>query len=90
MQWQSKNRIQKGKTNVEDNVNLKVQIIYVETHPDLKGLQFCLGYGTPVEQTEGTRELKEEGDCLELTIDRQSPSILLTVSFLSCRLDEEG
>ena len=91
-----KNRIQKGKTlvqektNVENNVNLKVQIIYVETHPDLKGLQFCLGYGTPVEQTEGTRQLKEEGDCLELTIDRQSPSILLTVSFLSCRLDEEG
>ena len=49
-----------------------------------------VGYATPVEQTEGTREFKEEGDCLQLTIDRQSPSVLLTVSFLSCRLDEEG
>jgi len=49
-----------------------------------------VGYGTPVEQTERTRVFKEEGDCLQLTIDRQSPSILLTARFLSYRLDEEG
>ena len=49
-----------------------------------------VGYGTPVEHTERTREFKEEGDWLQLTIDRQSPSILLTARFLSYRLDEEG
>ena len=99
-----KNHIQKGKTlvyektNVENNINLRVQIIcrnnfghsLRDTHPELKGFQFCLGYGTPDKQTEGIRGLKEEGDCLQLTIDRKRPSILLTVSFLSGRLDEEG
>ena len=69
-----KNHIQKGKTlvykktNVENNINLKVQIIcrnnfghsLRDTHPELKGFQFCLGYGTPVEQSEGIRGLKRE------------------------------
>ena len=99
-----KTHIQKGKTlvyektNVENNINSKVQIIcrnnfghsLRDTYPELKGFQFCLGYGTPVEQTEGIRGFKEEGDFPQLSIDQQSPSILLTVSFLSCRLDEEG
>ena len=99
-----KNHIQKGKTlvyektNVENNINLRVQIIcrnnfghsLRDTHPELKGFQFCLGYGNPVEQTEGIRGFKEEGDCLQLTIDRKRPSILLTVNFLPSRLDEEG
>lgn len=104
LHWQSKKphserkTLVYEKTNVEDNINLKVQIIcrnnfrhsLRDTHPELKGFQFCLGYGTPDKQTEGIRGLKEEGDCLQLTIDRKRPSILLTVSFLSSRLDEEG
>lgn len=100
-----KNHIQKGKLSFMKKLMLKTTLIwryklsaettlgirYIrDTHPELKGFQSCLGYGTPDKQTEGIRGLKEEGDCLQLTIDRKRPSILLTVSFLSSRLDEEG
>ena len=64
--------------------------IHYERHTQNWRVFSFVGYGTPVEQTEGICGFKEEGDFPQLSIDQQSPSILLTVSFLSCRLDEEG